>query len=87
MNPTLVPLLGMSTQIAVRLPSDDVEHIDRLVAQGVVKSRAAFIATAVARERRRRATEADIEILLRVGSDPDLDAIVAYQAAHPLELD
>lgn len=77
----------MSTQIAVRLPSEVVEFIDSLVEQGVVKSRAAFITTAVARERRRRATEADIEILLRLGSDPDLDAIVAYQAAHPLEID
>jgi len=77
----------MSTQIAVRLPSSDVDYIDALVDQGAVKSRAAFIATAVARERRRRATEADIENLLRLGSDPALDAIVAYQAAHPLELD
>ena len=86
MNPKMVPFV-MSTQIAVRLPSEVVEFIDSLVDQGAVKSRAAFIATAIARERRHRAAEADVEILLRLGNDPDLDALTAYQTARPLELD
>ncbi len=77
----------MKTQIAVRLPDHVVDYIDGLVEQGTVRSRAAFITTAIARERRHRAAEADIEILLRLGNDPDLDALTAHQTAHPLELD
>lgn len=77
----------MSTQIAVRLPDEVVDYIDGLVGQHIVKSRAEFIAKAIARERRHRGTEADIEILKRVGNDPDLDALIAYQGTHLPGLD
>ena len=77
----------MSTQIAVRLPEELVHYIDDLVEQHIVKSRAEFVAKAIARERRHRAAMADVEILNRLGSDSDLDALAAYQAAHPIELD
>jgi Arc/MetJ-type ribon-helix-helix transcriptional regulator len=77
----------MSTQIAVRLPDELVLYIDELVERRIVKSRAEFVAKAVARERRHRSAEADVEILKRVGGDADLDSLAAYQAAHPVELD
>ena len=77
----------MSTQIAVRLPDDLVRYIDDLVEQHIVKSRAEFVAKAIAREQRHRSAQADVEILKRLGNDPDLDALAAYQAAHPFELD
>jgi Arc/MetJ-type ribon-helix-helix transcriptional regulator len=77
----------MSTQIAVRLPDDVVVYIDGLVEQNVVRSRAEFVAKAIARERRHRTALADVEVLTRVGGDSELDALIAYQAAHPVELD
>lgn len=77
----------MSTQIAVRLPDELVVYIDELIAQHLVKSRAEFVAKAVARERRHRTAMADVDVLRRVGSDSELDALAAYQAAHPIELD
>jgi Arc/MetJ-type ribon-helix-helix transcriptional regulator len=82
----MVPL-DMSTQIAVRLPDELVLYIDDLVEQRIVKSRAEFVTRAIARERRHRSAQADAEILQRLGNDPDLDALAAYQAAHPFELD
>ena len=86
MNPKVVPF-RMSTQIAVRLPDEQVAYIDELVERRIVKSRAEFVAKAIARERRHRGTVADVEVLQRLGNDPDLDALTAYQAAHPFELD
>ena len=86
MNPKVVPF-SMSTQIAVRLPDELVLYIDDLVGRRIVKSRAEFVAKAIARERRHRSALADVEVLKRAGNDSDLDAVAAYQAAHPLELD
>lgn len=77
----------MSTQIAVRLPDELVQYIDELVERRVTKSRAEFVAKAIARERRHLDALADVEVLKRVGNDRDLDALAAYQATHPLELD
>jgi len=77
----------MSTQIAVRLPDELVHYIDDLIDQRIVKSRADFVAQAIARERRHRGALADVDILKRLGNDPDLDALTAHQAAHPIELD
>lgn len=54
----------MSIQIAVRLPDDVVEFVDRQVATGAAKSRAEFIWHAIERERRRLAAERDVEILI-----------------------
>lgn len=77
----------MSTQIAVRLPEELVQYIDDLVERRIVKSRADFVAKAIAREQRHRGALADVEVLKRLGNDPDLDALAEYQAAHPIELD
>ncbi|MDQ6909422.1 MAG: antitoxin [Actinomycetota bacterium] len=70
----------MSRQIAVRLPDDMVEFIDRLVDQGKASSRAAVVAGAVDRERRRQMAERDAAILAEVGDDPDLDGLAEFSA-------
>jgi Arc/MetJ-type ribon-helix-helix transcriptional regulator len=77
----------MSTQITVRLPEDLVAFVDALVADGAVASRAEAVSRALARERRRRVALADVEILSRLGDDPDLDALARHTAAHPVDLD
>lgn len=77
----------MSKQIAVRLPDDLVDFVDSLVAAGSAKSRAAVIAGALARERRRAAAERDVEILMREGDDEDLMSMVSWMSAQPLDLD
>ena len=79
--------MTMSTQIAVRLPDELVVYIDGLVKGGEVKSRADFVARAIRREQRHRMTLADAEIYQRLGDDPELMAIVEWQARHPLKLD
>ncbi|MGH7733786.1 MAG: YlcI/YnfO family protein [Gemmatimonadales bacterium] len=53
----------MSTQIAVRLPDETVAFLDRLVAEGRAASRAALIARALERERRREMAARDAAIL------------------------
>jgi antitoxin MazE3 len=75
------------TQITVRLPDHLVTFLDTLVSGGVVKSRAEAVAQALEREERRLIGLADVEILRRRGSDPDLDALAQHLAAHPVQLD
>jgi Arc/MetJ-type ribon-helix-helix transcriptional regulator len=74
----------MSTQIAVRLPDDIVEFIDRLVQRGAATSRAAVVVRALERERRREVAARDAAILAKIGSDPDLDSLAEYAARTPL---
>lgn len=76
----------MSTQIAVRLPEDLVEFIDRLVSDGRASSRAEVVSQALRRERRRELAERDAAILAAVGSaDDDLDALAEHAARTPLD--
>jgi Arc/MetJ-type ribon-helix-helix transcriptional regulator len=71
----------MTTQIAVRLPDEMVEFLDQLVARGDAKSRAAAVAQAVERDRRRRMAEHDAAIY--AGSkDRDLDSLAAWGAEN-----
>jgi Arc/MetJ-type ribon-helix-helix transcriptional regulator len=71
----------MTTQIAVRLPDEMVEFLDQLVAQGDAKSRAAAVAHAIERDRRRRMAEHDAAIY--AGSkDRDLDSLAAWAAKN-----
>ena len=72
----------MSTQIAVRLPDEMVAFLDRLVATGKARSRAALVASALEREMRRQAAEQDAQILREHGPADDLDAVVKWAAAH-----
>ena len=76
----------MSTQIAVRLPEELVEFIDRLVADGRATSRAAVVSRALQRERRREIAARDAAILAApVTEDDDLDALARHAARIPLD--
>ncbi|MGB6161005.1 MAG: ribbon-helix-helix domain-containing protein [Pseudonocardiaceae bacterium] len=70
----------MSKQIAVRLPDDIVEFIDQLVEHGVASSRAAVVARAVDRERRREIAARDAAILAQSPGDPDFESLAQYAA-------
>ena len=71
----------MATQIAILLPDEMVEFLDQLVAQGDAKSRAAAVAHAIERDRRRRMAEHDAAIY--AGSkDTDLDSLAAWAAEN-----
>ena len=74
----------MSRQIAVRLPDDLVEFIDQLVESGQATSRAAVVARAVDRERRREIAERDVAILTNAGPDSDFDQLAKFVATTPL---
>jgi Arc/MetJ-type ribon-helix-helix transcriptional regulator len=78
----------MSKQLTVRLADDLVQFIDRCVENGQARSRAAVVAAAIDRERRRAIAERDISILARAASGDDFDALAAYGAGTDLsELD
>ena len=74
----------MSRQIAVRLPEDLVEFIDEVVQSGQAISRAAVVARALDRERRREIAERDAAILSRVEPDRDFDQLAEFAASTPL---
>jgi Arc/MetJ-type ribon-helix-helix transcriptional regulator len=77
----------MSTQITVRLPDVLVSYIDAEVTAGEATSRAAVVARAVERDRRRRIAERDAAVYARVGDDPDLAAFTRHATASDLGLD
>ncbi len=77
----------MSIQVTVRLPDDLVAFMDREVAADTVRSRAELVATALERERRRLAGVRDAEIYATTEPDPELEAWVAWSAAHPAPVD
>lgn len=72
----------MSTQIAVRLPDDQVSLLDQLVQDGLAASRTEMIISAVEREIRRRMAERDATILRQVGAEDDLDDLVEWTAGN-----
>ncbi|HKG52151.1 MAG TPA: YlcI/YnfO family protein [Actinomycetales bacterium] len=76
----------MTTQIAVRLPDDLVELLDRLVRSGEAPSRDDIVMRALRRELRRRRAIADLD---RFGDDyaDDLDALSSRASRTTLELD
>jgi Arc/MetJ-type ribon-helix-helix transcriptional regulator len=75
----------MSTQIAVRLPEEFVEFIDRLVADGRAPSRAAVVSRAIQREMRRELAARDAAILAAAGDDDDLDPLAEHAARTSLD--
>ncbi len=77
----------MSTQIAVRLPDEVVEFLDRTVAAGRAPSRAALVTSALEREMRRQLAEHDAEILSIEGAADDLDDVVGWAATHTPPVD
>jgi Arc/MetJ-type ribon-helix-helix transcriptional regulator len=72
----------MSKQIAVRLPEELVAFIDALVESGSEQSRAAVVARAIARERRRRIAMQDAQVLAQRGPDHELDALAGHAVRH-----
>ena len=75
----------MSRQVTVRLPDELVEFIDVRVQRGEASSRAAVVAAALDRERRRQMAERDAAILAHVGRDEDLDNLAAFAARTSLD--
>lgn len=73
----------MSKQIAVRLPEELVDFVDEVVESGVERSRAAVVARALERERRRKLAERDAQILAYAGPDPELAGLAEYAAGLP----
>jgi Arc/MetJ-type ribon-helix-helix transcriptional regulator len=70
----------MTKQIAVRLPDDLVDFLDRLVDNGQARSRAVVVTRALERERRREMAARDAAVLAKAGRDPDLDELARYAA-------
>ena len=68
----------MSKQLTIRLADDLVDFIDRCIQNGKAPSRAAVVAAAVDRERRRVVAERDAAILAQAAAGDDLDALAAY---------
>jgi Arc/MetJ-type ribon-helix-helix transcriptional regulator len=77
----------MSKQIAVRLPEELVEFVDEVVGSGSERSRAAVVARALERERRRVIAARDAEILARTGPDPELEGLAEYAAGRSVAAD
>jgi Arc/MetJ-type ribon-helix-helix transcriptional regulator len=75
----------VSTQIAVRLPEELVEFVDRLVSDGRAPSRAAVVSRALHRELRREVAARDAAILAAAGApEDDMDALAEHAARIPL---
>jgi Arc/MetJ-type ribon-helix-helix transcriptional regulator len=76
----------VSTQIAVRLPDQLVEFIDRLVSDGRAPSRAAVVSRALQREQRREIAARDAAILAATApEDDDLDLLAHHVVSVPLD--
>ena len=75
----------MSKQIAVRLPDDLVEFVDQIVGSGKQRSRAAVVARALERERRRVVAARDAEILSAAGPDAELAGLAEHAVQLPID--
>ena len=75
----------MSKQIAVRLADDLVDFVDEIVGSGQEPSRAAVVARALDRERRRVVAGRDAAILARTGEDPELAGLAEHAAGLRLD--
>jgi Arc/MetJ-type ribon-helix-helix transcriptional regulator len=70
----------MTRQIAVRLPEELVDYVDEQVGSGAGRSRAAVVARALERDRRRAVAARDAAILAGAPPDPDLAGLADYAA-------
>ena len=80
----------MSTQIAIRLPDHLVAELDAMVASGAARSRASVIERALAkaiRQHRYAQELAFYEAHPEALEDPDMDALAAWGAREPMDLD
>jgi Arc/MetJ-type ribon-helix-helix transcriptional regulator len=76
----------MSKQIAVRLPDDLVEFVDKVVGSGRERSRAAVVTRALERDRRRVIAERDAAILAGTGPDPELAGLAEHTLGQDRDL-
>lgn len=74
----------MSKQLTVRLADDLVEFIDRRIKDGEASSRAAVVAAAIDRERRRAIAERDAAILAKAAGCDDLNDLAVYASRADL---
>ena len=77
----------MSKQITVRLPEALVAFVDQQVGSGVGRSRAAVVARALERDRRRAVAARDAAILGASPPDPDLAGLAEHVAGLKRKLD
>jgi Arc/MetJ-type ribon-helix-helix transcriptional regulator len=77
----------MTRQIAVRLPEELVDFVDTQVASGAGRSRAAVVARALERDRRRAVAARDAAILAGAKPDPDLAGLAEYAAGLEHDVD
>ena len=77
----------MTKQIAVRLPEELVEFVDEQVGSGAGRSRAAVVARALERDRRRAVAARDAAILAGAPRDPDLAGLADYAVGLEYEVD
>ena len=76
----------MSREIAVQLPEDLVEFVDRLVSDGRAPSRAAVVSRALHRELRREMAARDAAILAAAGTHDDgMDTLAQHAARVPMD--
>lgn len=75
----------MSRQITIRLPDELVDFVDRLAGEGPERSRAAVVAKALERERRRIRAVQDAKILSMAQTADDFDDLAGYAARLPIE--
>ncbi len=80
-------IVGVSTQIAVRLPDELVGYLDEAVASGRARSRAELEARLIARDARRQRAEDDFLRLLDAGAlrDPEALAIARATSRRPID--
>ena len=76
----------MSKQIAVRLPDELVDFVDRIVDSGADRSRAAVVTRLLERERRRAIAAGDAVILARSGPDRELAGLAEHAVGLPSAL-
>ena len=77
----------MSTQIAIRLPDDLVDHLDDQVRRGVAATRSELIRALLTRELRRAEAEAELSVLARPWDDPDdLAGLAEWASRHSAAL-
>ena len=79
--------IGMSKQIAVRLPEDIVDFVDALISSGEATSRAVVVKRALERERRRAIAARDAAILARTADDSDMQRLAEKVAGTPIDLE
>lgn len=77
----------MTKQIAVRLPEELVEFVDQQVGSGAGRSRAAVVARALERDRRRAVAARDAAILAASPLDPNLAGLAEHVAGLKRKID